>query len=212
MAKRECTKGHAVRDRKATHCPQCGEELPPLPARKKWPIVVGILGAILICGVIALSLGDDGEPAPTRVTEATVAPSTAKESVPTKAPASTKTPIPSPTPKPIADLAYTEIREKQQALTDAQWKAYVKPLIGLRIQWTGYVEEVKENGELRIDMDPPSESFSTSDVYFRVPKEDVLEYDKDQELIFQGDIKSVTVFLTAVTVTLEDTVILGYTR
>lgn len=100
MPKRTCPNGHVVKDRKATHCPQCGEELAPLPPQKKWPIVVGVLGAILICGLIALSLGDDDEPVPSRVAEATVPPS-AKKPTSTKAPTSTKTLILSPMPKPL---------------------------------------------------------------------------------------------------------------
>ena len=106
------------------------------------------------------------------------------------------------------DLAYADIYDNRQDMTDAQWDNYRKPLVGLRIRWTGWVEEVTDTGRIYIDMDSPDDAWSTSDVNFRIPEEDVLIYNKDQQVTFEGDIDSVSSLLGSVTIKLENAFIL----
>jgi hypothetical protein len=78
-------------------------------------------------------------------------------------------------------------------MTDAQWDAYRKPLVGQVVQWTGWVDEALDKGswgELRIDMDTSENTLSLYDVWFAVPKDDTLKYNKDATITFQGEIKN----------------------
>jgi len=94
-------------------------------------------------------------------------------------------------------------------MTEAQWKAYLPTLEGnLVIGWTGWVEDVdvKLAGdyELLVDMDPPSELFSTSDVRFVIPGDMALELQKDQEVTFSGTIDHVQEFVGSIIVYIKD--------
>lgn len=113
-----------------------------------------------------------------------------------------------PTEKPISDLTYQVIRIKRKALTDAQWDEYRKELLGLRVQWSGWVEEVKSNGEIQVDMDSPNTVFSTADVYIRVPASEATKYNLDQKIKFVGDIQSVTSFFDNPDITLTNITVL----
>ena len=108
-----------------------------------------------------------------------------------------------PEPLPISDVDFFKVREASKNMTDVQWKEYLNGVVGKRIQWTGYVDEVKEDGKVWIDMDPP-DALSVQDIYINVPKEDALKYNKDQKLTFQGTIKSVSKVLTALSIDLKD--------
>ena len=207
MPKRTCSNGHVTKGNKATHCPQCGEALPEPVKRKKWPIVVGALGALLICGILALSLGGDKTSDAPAASSSQVSAKATSTPRPSRTPVPTKTPLPTATPKPISDLTYEGLQAERDRMTDAQWDAYREPLKGLRVEWSGWVEEAKDQGskgQLLIDMDSPETVFSVQDVTFDVPKESILIYNKDQQVTFQGDIKTVTSFLDKVSVTLEN--------
>lgn len=104
MTKRTCPNGHVVRGKKPTHCPQCGEELPLLPPRKKWPIIVGILGIVAVCGIIAIAVGNGEEPGGGHVAEATTVPGATEQPAQPIAPTPTRTPTPSPAPTPTLSL------------------------------------------------------------------------------------------------------------
>lgn len=107
MAKRTCPNGHTVKDNKALKCPQCGADLPPVPKRKVWPIVVGILVLIVICGIVGtLSGKKDTETSEPKVSQqATVKPTEEKA---TEAPKPTSTSRPEDTPKPTNTLRPTD--------------------------------------------------------------------------------------------------------
>ena len=98
-------------------------------------------------------------------------------------------------------------------MTDAQWDDYCKPLVGLRVRWTGWVDGAKDYtsyGELLVDMDPPEEVLRSYDVSFRIPKSDILKYNKDQKITFEGDIQNLdeTLFETGIRVKPENALVL----
>lgn len=189
---------------------------PPRKRRKLLWIVGGILVTLLLCVVVAVLSNGDKEPqrasdkstAAAVAEKATAAPKPTKTPIPSKTPKPTATPIPTPTEKPISAITYQEIREKREAATDAQWDEYAKPLKGTRVQWSGWVAEVKASGEIWIDMDPPDTLLSVQDVYIRVPAEDATKFNLDQEIEFIGDIKSITSILNKASVTLENVTVL----
>lgn len=83
-----------------------------------------------------------------------------------------------PPTQSISDLSFMEIRQNKQAMTDIQWEDYSKSLEEKRIQWTGYVEDVTKQifggYKVLVDMDPPSDTLSVQDLYFPIPKEQLL--------------------------------------
>lgn len=127
MAKRTCPNGHVVKDGKATHCPQCGAELPEEPRKKRGlfvKILIGVGALLILCVILAIAFsgGDDEDTkqaeAPTATATATVKPE------PTERPS--RTPRPTRTPDPTAIAVETEIFldkqtfEAQRQTEDAQ--------------------------------------------------------------------------------------------
>ncbi len=95
-----------------------------------------------------------------------------------------------------------------ETMTDLQFEEYAKTLKGKRIQWGGYVEEVKEKFfggyEVLVDMDHPNEPLSVQDVSFDVPKEQAMALRKDSPVQFEGTISSALNILTSLQVSLDD--------
>ena len=100
------------------------------------------------------------------------------------------------------------IRNNMNKMTSVAWDDYTKSLKGQRVNWTGWVSDVKEQWlgvyKILIDMDPPG-SFSVSDVYIEVSKNVAAQFRKNQKVRFSGKIKSVVNVLGSLAVTLEDT-------
>lgn len=108
---------------------------------------------------------------------------------------------------PQGEVTYAEIRNSMKSMTEAQFKAYARGLKGKKIQWSGYVEDVKETSsgdyELLVDMDAPSVLFSLSDVTFKVPNSIALSLQKDQQVEFEGIISSISNVFGVCAVSLE---------
>jgi hypothetical protein len=117
-------------------------------------------------------------------------------------------PRPTATPLPWLEDDFATIRAKSETMTDAQWDAYAKTLSQHIATWTGWVEEVKPNGEIRVDMDPPGDALSVQDCYISVPKADALKYSLDQQIHWTGTVKRASRFLSAVQITFEDCTVL----
>lgn len=94
---------------------------------------------------------------------------------------------PAPTRPPISDLDYFAIRLNWQSMTGVQWEAYDKSARGKRIQWRGYIQEVKPDitgtNYVWVDMEPDGEP----DVYFAYPEAQSLDLFKGQPVTFRGD-------------------------
>jgi hypothetical protein len=95
------------------------------------------------------------------------------------------------------------MRELARNATNAQKDVLFKQWRGQRVRWTGWISEVKKDGEVLIDMDSPEE-FSVFDVSIRIPKEDVLKYSIDQKVEFDGVIRDISEILGSFTFTLQD--------
>jgi hypothetical protein len=111
---------------------------------------------------------------------------------------------------PLSSVTYEEIRNAMKSMTNAQFKAYVSTLEGKKIQWIGFVEDVKENYELWIDMDSPSVLLSVQDVTFKIPKALALSLRKDQKIEFEGIISSVFEVLGSCQVSLKSAKVIKY--
>ena len=99
-------------------------------------------------------------------------------------------------PRTISGISFFEIRDNMlsDAMTEAQYNAYLNSLNGSWIRWSGYIEEVNEKTfggyEVWIDMDEPSEMFSVQDIMFDIPDSIALLLNKDQRVTFEGEIDS----------------------
>jgi hypothetical protein len=183
----------------AVVCRYCGRELgpvpsqPPSPARKGGKsrglvFLVIILVFVVLCGCVAVGAvmllsGPDG---------------TTTERGQGVGATATLAPLAPP---------FEEIRSSVQSMTEAQWKKYLDELEGQRVEnWTGWVEDVDVSGsryELWVDMDSPDELISVQDVYFAVPEDIALELEKDQVVMFSGQIERASEFLGGVSLHLE---------
>ena len=145
-------------------------------------------------------------------------PESAETSRPPRNPSTTDAPEPTDTlratPSPTPNLAppLAEMFENYNEMTDAQWEKYSDTLTGTYIDsWEGVVRKV-DAGEvfggysIFIDMD----GRSSPGVYIGdAPEEMALSLNKDQKIVFSGDISlasnsfGLTLHLDAETVTIE---------
>ena len=97
-------------------------------------------------------------------------------------------------------------------MTEVQWKDYLPTLEGMKIDnWTGWVVDIdKVSGEeykIWVDMDEPSSTLSTQDVYlWGISKEDAEIISKGAQITFSGIIKYASAFLGDVAITVEDVI------
>ena len=160
-------------------------EEPKKKGKKKWIIIIGGILAAFVCVIVIVAIGGGGGERTASGPQATA------------------------TPKPIEDIDFFAIRDSYAEMTDAQWKPYVEGLEGRRVRWTGWVEDVDDNGRVSIDMDSPEETFSLSDCYFSVPKEEATDYNKDQKLTFDADLADIETFLGSMSIRLDEVVIIS---
>ena len=160
-----------------------------------------VLLTIAVLVLAALACGESGgTPQPTRTPG------------PTKPPTDTPAPTATPTPAPEAP-PYMEIRDKFDAMTEAQWKAYVPTLKGNTVtDWVGWIENVDKvplsaKYALYIDIDDPDVLLSIYDVVIPIPESEALTYNKDTRVRFSGTIESVTTLLGSLTVNVMSTAI-----
>ena len=80
-------------------------------------------------------------------------------------------------------------------MTEAQFKGYARSLVGKRVKWSGYVDDVDEGFlggfEVWVDMDSPNDPVSVQDVYFDIDRSKALNLRRDSKITIEGDIESV---------------------
>lgn len=91
--------------------------------------------------------------------------------------------------------------------TEARFKAYARSVEGSWIRWQGWVEDVNEKllggYEVWIDMDSPEEMLSVQDITFDIPDSLALALEKNQQIVFEGQISSLRNFLGSLSVGLD---------
>lgn len=122
----------------------------------------------------------------------------------------TPMPTPTPTPRPTAP-PFVDIRSRLKDVTSAQRNDYFQKLEGSVVEWAGWVSEVyKETStgcKITVDMDPPDAVFSVSDVRFEIPADIALQFQRDQQIAFSGQIESIGTFLGALDIDLVEVTI-----
>jgi hypothetical protein len=123
-------------------------------------------------------------------------------------PRTVRTPRTLTTSPPASTVEFESIRNNMKHMTSVAWDDYSNSLIGKRVEWTGWVSDVKEQllggYKILIDMDPPG-SLSVFDVKIDdLPKDKVAQFARNQKIRFSGKIKSVTDVLGSCAITLED--------
>ena len=188
MSKRMCLDGHVTKNDKALKCAMCGLDLPPAPKRRHKALAFALIvlfafSALVLCGAIqSIVKRIPSESEPQATTTAVIG-------------KPTRTPSPTPTSKPVSALVYGEIKQQFEILTDAQFEAYAKPLVGQVIRWSGWVEDVTTangRGVLDIDMDSPDAILSVREFAVTIPSDAVLTYNKDARITFQGELKKIS--------------------
>ena len=125
------------------------------------------------------------------------------------------TEIPTPentaTPLPVLIIAplYNGIRDSVSSMTEIQWKAYLPTLIGMKADnWTGWVVDVDKGigGDYKvwIDMDDPSATLSTQDVYlYGITPEEAAGINKNATITFSGIITSTSELFGHVSINMD---------
>ncbi|MBN1887854.1 MAG: hypothetical protein JW850_07675 [Thermoflexales bacterium] len=139
----------------------------------------GGLAALTVClvvGIVLVSLAGGG------TSSSGVSGSAAKASA-------------SVTPAPEAPT-YAGIKAKIDGMTDAQRNAYLGGLKGYRVvNWSGKVCDVSEMAGsylIHVSVDLENDSFlCTSEILWRLTKDEALQYQKDQSVSFSGVIDQV---------------------
>jgi hypothetical protein len=144
MAKRTCVNGHVTKDDKALKCSQCGADLPVVPKRSKLPLILGIFGVLVICGIIGALSGGDKDATTTQPTDQ-AAPAQAAEvkqtEVVAKAPAATRTPVPTKTPVPLPVIG------DDVKVGDITWKVLTAENLGQVLKSNNqFIDDVKTSG------------------------------------------------------------------
>lgn len=112
----------------------------------------------------------------------------------------------------ISDIKLSEIKNNNKQMTDAQFDEYKEKIIGKKVIWNGYIEEVEKNSfsdnyKVWVDNESPDVAMSVQDCYLTdIPKEKALSLAKDDYIKFKGKIDSVTKFM-GISVSLDEVVI-----
>lgn len=172
-------------------------------------IIVAAGGALAVCivalcGLCALSGGDKERRQAVLATR--VEPQAPTAAVVTEEGQATITPWPTATSLPISDIDPDDLRDQLRDAAEAQKHALYGQLRGKRVRWSGWVEAVSKEGDVRVDMDqhgPPCHSSAG----FRIPQADVLKYSKEQFVIFEATIIDISEILNTFHFTMRDAVI-----
>jgi len=190
-------------------CRFCGRDLSapksanPIPRTTAQPVVAAkkkgstskillTLIAVLIvgcCGIIFLSaiFSNAGNPNSENIASSTQNPSQ---------PTASQTALQSPTSIPqVVAPPIEEILATVEGMTDAQRNQYMDSLVGNRVEgWRGVISDVDEGeifGGFSVYVDMVQANLG-SEVHIEVSKEVALSLSKGQEIIFSGDISSVS--------------------
>lgn len=107
----------------------------------------------------------------------------------------------------VQAVDFNDIRKNTDDATTAQFEAYVKPLIGSRVYWKGWVNDVEAavagQCKVLINMDNPANGYSCYDVVVYLPDYKAMKLKPKEPITFNGKIEKVTKLFGA-TVYLSD--------
>lgn len=178
----------------------------PAQSKPKNKVVTQIIGVLVLgcCGLLALSAIVSGGNSKKTEGSPSQAASNQNSSQPTVI-SPTSQP---PTLQPLAP-SIQEILATAEGMTDAQRNQYSESLKGNRVEgWRGTIDDVDEGeifGGFTIYIDMVTENFG-AEVHIDVSKEVALSLNKGQEIVFSGNIKSVSDIL-GITVFIENATI-----
>jgi hypothetical protein len=173
MAKHTCVNGHVTKDDKALKCSQCGADLPPVPKRSRLLLILGILGALVLCGVVVISSGGNkgsGTANAPVATQAQAAPQaqpvseTAAAEQPTQAAKSTNTPKPQPSPTPAPAIG------SDVSVGKIGWKVTKAAAVGNTLKSDNQFVQDKTTSGMFVQVTYQIENRGTDKVYFQAPK------------------------------------------
>ena len=153
----------------------------------------------------------DASPSATDLVEAENEPERAEVSRTKESSPQPRAPIAATTSKSVVEAEpappFEQIRNMMNAQTDAQWNRYGDSLVGKRVSWTGWVDEVDEKlfggFDLWVDMDSPADIGSVQDVTLPIANDLALKLEKGQRVQVVGIIKYVANILGSCQVSLE---------
>ena len=163
----------------------------------KWLAIA--VGAISFAFVIVVIVSLATETAPSEPKEAAVAESGSEEEVAESV---------ATEPESVSDLYFDELRNNWGFMSAEEWEAYIEPLAGQRVSWSGWVMDNSTPGELWIDMDAPDDADDLLEVILAIPAEDAALYSYDQEIAFEGDLVSFSDTIATLDVRLTNVAIL----
>lgn len=156
----------------------------------------------LILSILVISiLACDGDLATLEKAEPTPVAETVEVEA-TATPAFTPTPIPTPT---LTMLVCADIERKRKELTDLQWEAYSREIMGEQIRFDGKVIEVYDNGSVQV-LDRTCKNLFTVVKLYEIPLDVAVEFNKDQFVEGEGVVREVDTFL-GLTIRIEVTVL-----
>jgi hypothetical protein len=111
---------------------------------------------------------------------------------------------------PISSITFRELRKAKQSMTSLQFDEFKKGLVGQRIQWTGYVFEVKktmfDSYEVSVDMDS-LDDFSLPEISISTDQKTALSLSKGQVIGIDGIIQKVDTIMGVLDITMEEPLI-----
>ena len=153
-------------------------------------IVIGVLLVCMLCFglfIVVIVVTPSGTPTPPRANALGT-------------PLPTPTALPTPTVTPTAWAPpFKQLCERDKTLTDAQFVEYLESLRGKEvIDWTGWVYDVFDRSggyTVLIAMRPPGAFWSRNIELLGLPKDQALELQKEQKVVFSGTIRDAGAFL-----------------
>lgn len=107
----------------------------------------------------------------------------------------------------VQAVEFSDIRKNTEGVTTAQFEAYVAPLIGSRVYWKGWVNDVEAavagQCKVLINMDNPANGYSCYDVVVYLPDYKAMKLKPKEPITFNGKIEKISKFMGA-TVYLSD--------
>ncbi|MBN1981480.1 MAG: zinc ribbon domain-containing protein [Chitinivibrionales bacterium] len=96
----------------------------------------------------------------------------------------------------VSRISFTTIRANTLDMTEAQFNIYTKSLVGTRVVWSGWVDDVDEKllggYRLLVDMDGPSSPLRIKDVTIPIADTIATKFNKNERITFEATIDRIS--------------------